>query len=474
VTEGELYSARSLRLSDIRVRNLGFFEDVTFEPRPTQDPSQLDLDVTVVERPTGSFSFGAGYSSQDSIVLTASLAQSNLFGRGYAVNLTADFGPTRDGTNRFFLSFSDPYFLGSSFSFGATGFLTELQYENFRQRQYGIDLSLGHALTEDNRTRGFLRYSLATREIERDLGSAGAATILRELQAGGETTSMIGISVRSDTRDDRFAPTSGYNWGGTLEYAGIGGFTEFLRAEARISAYLGAPSWLFERSTFVVSTRIGYTIPFNSVSDFGPAIETSQCAFLGCGSNIQPLNAIDTNLKLPLTERYFLGGIGTFQLRGFKARSVGPRRTIVTQDFQTGEYYPLGRTVEYDPATGFEAVCNSPEGCNNLTDRKDKSFANLNLTDVVGGSSFISSSFEYRFPVSESLGLLAIVFVDMGNAFAEGENLFDVRDWRFGSGAGLLWFSPFGPLQVVLGFPLDPLSIDKSPVFEFSVGGVGL
>jgi len=93
---------------------------------------------------------------------------------------------------------------------------------------------------------------------------------------------------------------------------------------------------------------------------------------------------------------------------------------------------------------------------------------------VVGGSSFISSSFEYRFPVSESLGLLAIVFVAMGNAFAEGENLFDVRDWRFGSGAGLLWFSPFGPLQVVLGFPLDPLSIDKSPVFEFSVGGVGL
>ena len=45
------------------------------------DAPLLDLDVTVVERPTGSFSFGAGYSSQDSIVLTASLAQSNLFGR---------------------------------------------------------------------------------------------------------------------------------------------------------------------------------------------------------------------------------------------------------------------------------------------------------------------------------------------------------------------------------------------------------
>ena len=38
---------------------------------------------------------------------------------------------------------------------------------------------------------------------------------------------------------------------------------------------------------------------------------------------------IDTNLKLPLSERYFLGGLGEFQLRGFDARSVGPRRAIL-------------------------------------------------------------------------------------------------------------------------------------------------
>jgi outer membrane protein assembly factor BamA len=92
----------------------------------------------------------------------------------------------------------------------------------------------------------------------------------------------------------------------------------------------------------------------------------------------------------------------------------------------------------------------------------------------VGGSSFISSSFEYRFPISESIGLQGVAFVDMGNAFAEGSNLFDVTEWRYGTGAGLLWFSPFGPLQVVLGFPLNRLSIEKSMVFEFSVGGAGL
>jgi len=72
---------------------------------------------------------------------------------------------------------------------------------------------------------------------------------------------------------------------------------------------------------------------------------------------------------------------------------------------------------------------------------------------------------------SEEVGLQAVLFVDMGNAFYEGQNLFDVRNWRYGYGGGLLWFSPFGPLQLVLGFPVDPLAIEKSPVFEFSVGG---
>ena len=72
------------------------------------------------------------------------------------------------------------------------------------------------------------------------------------------------------------------------------------------------------------------------------------------------------------------------------------------------------------------------------------------------------------------MGLQGVLFVDGGNAFYEGQNLFDVTQWRYGYGGGVLWFSPFGPLQLVLGFPVDPRSYEESPVFEFSVGGFGL
>jgi outer membrane protein insertion porin family len=493
VVEGQLYSARAIQLSNARVRRLGYFEDVSFEPKPTPDPSQLDLAVNVVERPTGAFSFGAGYSSQDAFVFTASLSQDNLFGRGYSTSISADIGGR---TSRFYLSFNDPYFLGSEWSLGASVFRTELRYEDFQQQNTGVDLSLGHALREDNTARGFVRYSFSDRNISQDSFVNASAVIFRELLQGSEATSLVGLSFNSDTRNDRFAPTSGTNYGASLEYAGLGGFAKFLRFEGRFAWYLGAPSWLLDRSTFVVATRFGYAYPFNTIDDFDLQLED----FPGCKTpefpceNVAQLDQIDRDIKLPLSERYFLGGLGTFQLRGYRARSVGPRRPVLQRGPGiTGQlFHPVGTELVEPPVAGgplvavcndrFDAALGNPNQgngngrCNDLGDKEIKDFEDLKETDVIGGNSFISSTVEYRFPISEEIGLQGVFFGDGGNAFAEGDELrlFDPTEWRYGVGGGVLWFSPFGPLQLVLGFPINPLSVEDSPVFEFSVGGFGL
>jgi outer membrane protein insertion porin family len=488
MVEGQLYSARAIQLSNTRVRRLGFFEDVAFEPKPTEDPAQLDLEVGVVERPTGAFSFGAGFSSQDKFVLSASLNNTNAFGRGYGVNLTAEYGGR---TSRFFLSATDPYFLGSTFSLGITGFVTTVRFEDFEQDQTGIDLTLGHSLREDNTARGFVHYSYSERRIKQQSNVNTSAPLFREVLQKNESSSLMGLSFRSDTRDDRFAPTSGTNYGGTLEYAGLGGFANFLRAEGRFAFYQEAPDWLFDRSAFVWANKIGYALPFNSITDYDldlpdvtPCDDQSRCV------NVAELDDIDTDVELPLTDRYFLGGIGSFQLRGYKSRSVGPRRPILRRGpgiFGDGPlFFPVGSELTTDGQGRLVAVCrdenpadnngvnnqgNQNGKCNSLGDKDNDDFDDLDETDVIGGNSFITSSVEYRFPISQDAGLMGILFFDMGNAFYEKQNLFDVTEWRYGYGGGVLWFSPFGPLQVVLGFPIDPLKVENSPVFEFSVGG---
>ncbi len=149
----------------------------------------------------------------------------------------------------------------------------------------------------------------------------------------------------------------------------------------------------------------------------------------------------------------------------------------------------VGREIADDPITGDPiAPCsdspNDPANlqgnlngiCNSLSDQLDDDFDDLEETDVIGGSSFIANSLEYRFPISEAIGLQGLVFLDMGNAFAENDTrlLFDPTEWRYGTGVGVQWFSPFGPLMVVWGVPLNPLSVEDKSVFEFSVGGLGL
>jgi outer membrane protein insertion porin family len=483
LVEGQLYSSRAVEVARARLQRLNFFEEVELRPEPTDDPQQIDLEVEVVERPTGSFSFGAGYSSQDSFVLTGSLSESNLFGRGYALNLTSDVSFR---SQRFYLQFSDPYFLGSNFSLSGTLFRTSIRYEDFEQDQTGAEMIFGHPLTEDHRARAFARYSIRVREIDQNSNVDTAAIIFREILGGSEVTSSGGLNIIADYRNDRLSPTEGFELNGAMEFAGLGGFTRYLRLEGRGIYYIPAPSWLLDRSAFSIRTSVGYALSLNDLADFDWQIPTGITEVAG-DNQFRSLDEIDTESTLPLSERYFLGGLGQFQLRGYKARSVGPRRPMLRKTYLSqgggGLYGPLFVPIGYEPGIGggqcapagsFVNGGNGDGICNDIDAKEIHEFADLDETDVIGGNKFISSSIEYRFPISDTIGLEGILFLDTGNSFSEGDNMLDVSEWRWGSGAGVLWFSPFGPLAVILGFPLDPTSQDKSPVFEFSVGGQGL
>ncbi len=463
LAEGDLYSADSLRRSRARVQRLGFFEEVALDTREHGTSNRVDVDIDVVERPTGAFSFGAGFGSTDGFVVTGSVRQDNLLGKGYQLSASLNLGAN---THYSYIRFANPSLLGSVTSLSGTLSQNKVEYQDFDESILGFNVTVGYPLDEGE-TRAFLGYSYAAREAFTEDVNA-SSVVQREEYIPKNTTSMLSLSAVRDTRDDPRFPRSGYTTGFALEYAGLGGLNQFLRFEARTTWYFPMRRWLGFESTFVVNSRIGYALPMNTIASFDlPGCTTfPACDFPRVNPNRQPLTNIDTDIKLSLTERYFLGGVGAFQLRGFRQRSLGPRRSylIPVPDLNTGDvvFFPFGCNPSGLPPVGRE--------CNSLNDTEIDEFADLDLTDVIGGNKMFLINLELRFPLIEDMGLEGLVFLDMGNAFSENE-IIDPTKFRLGTGGGIQWFSPFGPLLMQIGFPLDGLDVEDSSVFEFSMGG---
>ena len=102
----------------------------------------------------------------------------------------------------------------------------------------------------------------------------------------------------------------------------------------------------------------------------------------------------------------------------------------------------------------------APSGC-------DSNGQNCTSTEVVGGDKAVVVNTELLFPIMESYGVRGVAFFDMGNAFSDSLNF---NDFRRSVGAGVRWMSPFGPLRVELGFPINKKPHDETSVLGFSIG----
>jgi len=76
---------------------------------------------------------------------------------------------------------------------------------------------------------------------------------------------------------------------------------------------------------------------------------------------------------------------------------------------------------------------------------------------------------ELIFPLSKEIGLRGALFWDFGKGF---DGVDDLTPIKTGVGVGLRWFSPFGPINIDIGFNPNPQKNEKSQVIEFSAGSV--
>ena len=89
--------------------------------------------------------------------------------------------------------------------------------------------------------------------------------------------------------------------------------------------------------------------------------------------------------------------------------------------------------------------------------------------EPLGAKKMVSFQSELIFPLSSEIGLKAAIFWDVGKGF---DRFSDITPLKTGVGAGIRWFSPFGPIHIDLGINPNPKSGEKGKVFDFMAGTV--
>lgn len=165
IVEGDAFNRVLVDRSKARVRSLGFFEEVEVEEKPGSAPDRTELDVSVKERPTGSFTVGVGVSSTDNFIVDLSVEQRNLRGTGQFLRFRVQ---ASQRTRQVDIRFTQPYFLNRNLAAGFSLFNQRTNFieAGFVRDRIGFGLNAGFQISEYG--RGSLQYSLARDNIELD------------------------------------------------------------------------------------------------------------------------------------------------------------------------------------------------------------------------------------------------------------------------------------------------------------------
>lgn len=291
VTPGDVYDTVLVDVSRQRLDNLNYFSQVQTIPTDTMIPGRKDLNVIVEEKRTGSFNFGAGFSTIDSLVGFAELQQTNFdifgwpsfVGGGQRLRIRGQYGIERADA---VISFTEPWFLGYQLALGVEAFYRQASFLSpyYDQSNYGGAVQLRYPIND------FIAANLEYKIEGIDIYDISTNVPQIASQKGFYFRNALNWGVTFDTRDNLFLTRKG-------TFVNLSGFLASITGE-------------------------------QNVDDYGISLEGSQhvplpwdLIFLARGQ-LATVNTLDGSGDVPIFDRLFLGGANN--LRGFQFREVGP------------------------------------------------------------------------------------------------------------------------------------------------------
>lgn len=303
VKPGDVFDTTLVDVSRERLANLNYFNTepptaLQLLPTDTLVPGRKDLNVIVEEKRTGSFNFGAGFSTIDSLIGFAELQQTNfdLFnwprfvGAGQRFRIRGQYGIERQD---FVISFTEPWFLGYKLSFGVEGYYRSASFlsEVYEQSNAGVAIQLRKSITSFISIDG--EYRLEQVRIF-DVDDQEAGLVIQDA-AGTYVRSVLSGSLVWDSRDSLFLTRKG-------TFARLTGFVS--------GGFLGGD---VQTAGITLEGQQFFSLPFDTI-----------LSFRGQLAGVNTWGGNDENGRgVPLFDRLYLGGANN--MRGFDFREVGPK-----------------------------------------------------------------------------------------------------------------------------------------------------
>ena len=389
--ESAWYAGDKINRSKERLNRLGYFDTVDIEtPAVPGTNDQVDVNINVAEKSTGSIQFGAGLSSSEGVVLGITVNQPNFLGTGNAVSAQVNTGKVN---TTYSLSYTDPYFTPDGISRGFDVYRRDVDTQSlnvatYSSKSYGAGVRFGLPLGEKEffsvgLTGDFTKISLTSNSPKQYIDYCG--------NSSGCTSNSLPLSAAwsYDSRDNILYPNKGVNQRVTVEVALPVLDLEYYKLEYKHTWY----KELKKDYTLMLNGELGYADSYGSK-------------------------------KYPFFKNFYVGGVNS--VRGYDNGAIGPR--------------------DIDPLTGLD-------------------YAIGGTTRIVGNAEiftpvpFIKNSSQFRLSA----------FMDAGDVYGNGQTI-SLGDMRYSAGVGVSWYSPFGPLKLVLARPLNAKEGDRTQTLQFQLG----
>ncbi len=280
--EGDRFSITNIKDSKKKLKNTTFFKDTDFKVVKTDDPKKVNVDLTIEEKPTGTFTVGAGYSTSEKVIASGSISEENFLGTGRRLSLEAALSSY---TTEFRFSYLEPYIFDKNISAGFTAFNFKRIMDTYDYKKTGGYGTLIKPLTDD--IKATLRYRLENIDVS-DVESY-ASTYIKQ-QEGVSLTSSLTFALQKNSIDDILNPTKGVNAGISIEAAGgpLGGDNYFVAFNVFYGRYI--PIKFLDSSFFLKGT-------YGTIGGY-------------------------SGREVPITEKFYVGGLNS--IRGFRYGEAGP------------------------------------------------------------------------------------------------------------------------------------------------------